>query len=299
MATSSYKDRVLDHRAHQKYFTLDEPGLSAFCQELRKRVTQRLPPFPSKQTSTTYRSRWKDHHIKEWILQLHPEGLKLLTSGTLENIVSAEPSPFPVTSKSYSGVYIGGFVHKDGTGITVRDAVLITNILISPRRLRTAIEGCSMGETTWAAAKKMGKSWKRTLEEIQLWREVTEDEAEWEDSDDENLESSDENADGPRALSSKSFSVPVPMSPIYVGYGQAPDIRVRDHHGGTTLLDILQLTAAPAKIKGLNHLLNHLVNHLFPAGYLAFTAKTVWSSWHLNQAQGQVSNCPNYLIVVG
>ena len=38
-----------------------------------------------------------------------------------------------------------------------------------------------MGETTSAAAKKMSKSWKRTPEDIQLWKDVTEDEAEWED----------------------------------------------------------------------------------------------------------------------
>ena len=114
MATSSYKDRVLDHRAHQKYFTLEEPELSAFCRELRRLIAQRPPPVPGKQMSN-FRYKWHVPHIKEWLLQLHPEGLKLLTSGTLEEIVSAEPSPFPVTSKSYSGVYVGGFVHHDCT----------------------------------------------------------------------------------------------------------------------------------------------------------------------------------------
>lgn len=140
-----------------------------------------------------------------------------------EDILSADPSPFPVTSKSYSGVYLGGFVHKDGTGLTLRDAVRLANVMMSTRSLRTAVDGCTVGDGTLAAAKKLAKSWARTLEDVGLWMAIEQNsDAEWDDVKEHTLESDDGDADGPPALASKSFSVPFPLSPMCVAMGGLP-----------------------------------------------------------------------------
>jgi hypothetical protein len=53
----------------------------------------------------------------------------MITSKTLSEYMKADLSPPADDSQSYPVVYLGGFVHKEGTGLGYGDIIRVANIL--------------------------------------------------------------------------------------------------------------------------------------------------------------------------
>jgi hypothetical protein len=240
----------------EELFTVEEPHVTAYAKLIREQLQSRKTPIPTIH-STAHHLRVHTHtQIKRILLQFHPRAVELLSKCAIEEILTTKPTPFPETEKSFTGVYIGGYLHADCSGLSIRDVVRLANVLLDKEKIMDILDGISPGYSTFKAARKLGESWRDSCRQLGLWADVNEVEGnaeftEDEDEDEEDeevedpeeedeepqssqvdLESDDESAAGPRELQSKSFSRPFPFSPCYVGYGKTPDSRIKDHLAG-------------------------------------------------------------------
>jgi hypothetical protein len=103
--------------------------------------------------------------------ELHTDTIPLLTGNHYETVLKAQKS-LPDKELPYAGVYIGSYVHKDGTGPIVRDIIRLAKILMKPEAILSIIEPSILGESTIEAVVILGKYWKATLKQMGLWRNV-------------------------------------------------------------------------------------------------------------------------------
>jgi hypothetical protein len=71
-------------------------------------------------------------------------------------------------------VYVGAYFHKDGSTITLRDAIRLANVLLHPDSISKALNQIPMGHRTSQAANMLGEHIKKELEEMRMWTDVDE-----------------------------------------------------------------------------------------------------------------------------
>jgi hypothetical protein len=242
-----------------------------------------------------YQKNFSVREIKTILIDLDVNVVPLLT-GQLYSTVQANAA-FPDQENVYTGVYVGSYLHKDGTGPSVRDVVRIANILRREKSILGVIEPLKLGEKTIEAAKMLGECWKHTLEEIDSWVQVSEVDnySDSEDGDEMSQEIPEEEPRGegsvPFALRFACFAVDFPYTPYYVGYGKTPETRWAEHKRRTMPSIPLMIVSRGRNgvLSSLNHVVNWIIDYIFPSEYLVWRPTLIWTSWHLNHRMGQVA----------
>ena len=238
---TSNSEKVTRYESVREILQTTEPSLSKLSLFLQETLQQREPPIPDPRHPVTYHRQFTLRNIKTVLLELHIDTLPLLT-GSLYEIVLKTQSSLPDRELPYAGVYIGSYVHKNGTGPSVRDIVRLANVLMSPDAILSIIEPATLGDQTIEAVKMLGRCWKKTLKDMKLWRNVREVDGVTEDSDDSEGSEGEEDIKGegavPLSLRFEKFSTEFPYSPYYVGYAKSPTSRWSDHQRCTSLFFI-------------------------------------------------------------
>jgi hypothetical protein len=198
----------------------------------------------------------------------------MITSKPLSEYVEADLSPLTDDSQSYPAVYLGGFVHEDGTGLNFRDIIRIANILQDPEQLELVLSDHFVGRKTLEAAVHLGEILKKGVEESGRWtflEEITTDEI--------------DTFPIPRELNAAQYDELYPYPPCYVGYSIDPHGRY-DAYSSCTFF-ATKLNIAPNTIKSLNHVMNIIADKLDGLD-IQWRMKYLWTSWHQYHKLGPV-----------
>src|SRR5579862_822578 len=231
-----------------EFLSVDEPWISLLTGYLHGNLQKREEPIPNPHHPANQLQEIRGTHIKRLLLQLHPRFLTTVLGTTFDRWFE-DSIPFRDQEKVYAGVYVGSYLHEDGTGMTCRDVLRIANVLLDKPSLLYCVAPKTLKRSTVQAAKMLGQAWKMNLVEMGLWRcvkevdaiaddgsdseesEIFQDEPEEAFDDDEMEEAVDVEGEGvvPLNLNFAKFSRPFFYSPLYVGYSSAPRAQWLDH----------------------------------------------------------------------
>lgn len=243
----TYSAKVTNLRRVMNNLSIEEPHLTKIAYVLYKALQARRDPIPDPRHPSIHLKGYTPKDIKTILLQLHRDALPLLSTETFDIIVDSKDI-LPDPKIPYSGVYIGSYLHEDGSCPSVRDIVRITNVLLNGEELTEVIEPLVLGGKTEEAVERVGTCWKESLGELGLWRTISEfgkrgRTVSYDEDDEEQIEVRGEGA-VPLELRYPKFSIPFPFTPYYVGYGKKPSHRWTAHRRGMYSEDCIDISRA-------------------------------------------------------
>ena len=167
-------EKLAEYNKWRPFFSVREPEVDVLAHVLLHRLTTRVVNNANNKATFRFENVLD---IKTILFQLSPLALDLLTSQPFHEISSLKRTPLPDPSKHFPCIYMSSFIEETpiGTkGMCVRDAIRIANVLINTNKLERVLAPVTAGPETWIAARDVGRAWKRTLEDMDLWLDVDE-----------------------------------------------------------------------------------------------------------------------------
>ena len=186
-----------------------EPGLHVLSKQILSNIRSRKAPWAPSTAHPHHKALLRN--IKKILVQFHPDALDSIMTDDFptkfrKSRMQATVSPFPDQDEkmSYPGVYVGGFLHADGTPPTLRDIVRVTNIILNEDHLESILqehgatihrENPTEPRNLKRSFKKLGYCWRLILKNMGAWvkvNELAEEEEEEEEDGEEEQEEGDE-----------------------------------------------------------------------------------------------------------